>query len=94
MENNDLSPKMNDWKAKSDGDGCVHIQINETLNIEGGKIKFLGKDREPLIEIKISSRNINFCLKIGNPTFVEMHLESGVSIRYIEGSGKEFSKNK
>jgi hypothetical protein len=94
MEDTHLSPKLNDWKAKSDGDDCVHIQISETLDIDGGRIKFLGKDREPLIEMKISSRDIHLCLKIGNPTFVEMHTNAGVSVRYIEGSGKEYYKKK
>lgn len=86
-------PRLGDWKATCDGKDCVNILICESLEIEGAKIKFLGKDREPLLEMKVTSREIYLCLPIGNPTFVELHTKYGVSVRYIEGSGKEFYNN-
>ena len=93
MEELHTSPRLGDWEAKAEGEDCVNIKISESLDIEGAKIKFLGKNREPLIEMKVSSRDIHLCLRIGNPTFVEMHTKNGVSVRYVEGSGKEFYKN-
>jgi hypothetical protein len=86
-------PRLVDWRAISEKKDCVTIEIEESLDIENAKIRFLGKDREPLIEMKVTNRNINICMNIGNPTFVELHTKSGVSVRYIEGSGKEFYKN-
>ncbi len=84
------NPTLEDWKARCDGKDCVEIKIHESLDIEGAKIKFLGKDREALVEMKVTNRDIHLCLNIGNPTFVELHTKSGVSVRYIEGSGKEY----
>jgi len=86
-------PKFQDWEAFVENDNRVNIKIDESLDIEGAKIKFLGKNREPLIEMKISSRDIHICLAIGNPIFVELHTSGGVSVQYVKGSGKELYKS-
>jgi hypothetical protein len=82
---------MEDWNATGK-DGCVHVQISEKINIEEGKLRFLGKDREPLIEMKLNSRDIHICMQIGNPIFVELHTKEGVSVRYVTGSGYDLYK--
>jgi len=89
-----MNLKLSDWRATSDGKDCVDIEISDDVDIEGSKIRFLGKDREPLVEMKVNTRSIHLCLNIGNPTFVELHTKDAVSVRYIEGSGVEYYKKK
>jgi hypothetical protein len=42
--------------------------------------------------MKLNSHNINICLAIGNPLFVELHTPKGVSVQYVKGSGKDHYK--
>jgi hypothetical protein len=86
-------PKFQDWEAFVENENCVNVKIDESLDIEGAKIKFLGKNREPLIEMKLNSRDLHICLAIGNPIFVELHTSGGVSVQYVKGSGKELYKS-
>ena len=83
------SPSLTDWEAFVESEKCINIKIGESLDITDSKIKFLGKDREFLLEMKINSRDIHICLAIGNPLFVELHTPKGVSVQYVKGSGKE-----
>lgn len=82
-------PKFQDWEAFVENENCVCVKINESIDIAGAKIKFLGKNREPLIEMKLNSRDIHICLTVCNPIFVELHTPGGVSVQYVKGSGKE-----
>jgi len=86
------NPEFKDWIAEAENDNCVYIKIEESLDIEGGKVIFRGKDREPLIEMKLSTRDIHICMSIGNPIFVELHTKEGVSVKYVKGSGEELYK--
>jgi hypothetical protein len=85
-------PLYNDWDAFTENDNCVSVKIDDSLDIDGSKLIFRGKDREPLIEMKVSSRDIHICMSIGNPIFIELHTVSGVSVKYVKGSGKELYK--
>jgi hypothetical protein len=89
---NHQTPSVNDWEAFVDTEKCISIKINESLDITDSKIKFLGKDREFLLEMKLNSRDVNICLVTGNPLFVELHTPKGVSVQYVKGSGKEHYK--
>jgi hypothetical protein len=91
MENHQ-TPSVNDWEAFVEDEKCINIKINESLDIADSKIKFLGKDREFLLEMKLNSRDVHICLAIGNPLFVELHTPKGVSVQYVKGSGKEHYK--
>lgn len=83
------------WEAFVDNENCIRININESLNITDSKIKFLGKDQEFLLELKLNSRNITIYLPITNPLFVELHTLQGVSVQYVKGTGKDhFNKIK
>jgi hypothetical protein len=42
--------------------------------------------------MKVNSRDIHICMSIGNPIFIELHTISGVSVKYVKGSGKELYK--
>ena len=87
-------PSLHDWKVSAISDNCISILIDEDLSIEGTKLKVLGKDRNFLFEIKPTSREIIFCTPTGDPMFVELHTPSGVSVHYVEGSGKlYYNKN-
>ena len=85
-------PKSSEWEAFVENDNCIRIKIQDSLDITDGRIKFLGKDREFLVEMKLNSRDIHICLAIGNPLFVELHTQGGVSVQYVKGSGKEHYK--
>lgn len=86
------TPALTDWEAFVESEKCINIKIGESLDIKDSKIKFLGKDQEFLLEMKINSRNIHICLAIGNPLFVELHTPKGVSVQFVKGSGKEYYK--
>jgi hypothetical protein len=86
------NPTARDWEAFVENENCIKVRIEESLDITDSKIKFLGKDREFLIELKLNSRDIHICLAIGNPLFVELHTPNGVSVQYVKGSGKEHYK--
>lgn len=86
------APSATDWEAFVESEKCINIKINESLDITDSKIKFLGKDREFLLEMKVNSRDIHICLAIGNPLFVELHTPKGVSVQYVKGSGRDLYK--
>jgi hypothetical protein len=92
MTENHQAPSVTDWEAFVNNEKSISIKINESLDITDSKIKFLGKNREFLIEMKLNSHNINICLAIGNPLFVELHTPKGVSVQYVKGSGKDHYK--
>jgi hypothetical protein len=83
-------PTLQDWKVVAVNSNCVMIKISEDLSLEGIKFKILGESRNFLFEVEPESREIVFCAPTGNPMFVELHTLSGVSVHYVEGSGKDF----
>lgn len=85
-------PYFQDWEAIAEDGNCVNIKIKDSLDIEDSKIIFKGKNREPLVELKLNSREIRLCMSIGDPIFVELHTKSGVSVKYVKGSGNELYK--
>jgi hypothetical protein len=86
------SPSARDWEAFVENENFIKIQINDSLNIINSKVRFLGKCREFLLEMKLNSRNISIFLDISDPLFVELHTPDGVSVQYVKGSGKEYYK--
>lgn len=93
MEEKHDIPFLHDWEANVEKDNWINVKIDESLDIEGAKIKFLGDQRQNLLEMKVNSRDIHISLPIGNPLFVELHTKGGVTVKYVEGSGKKLYDN-
>ena len=86
-------PALKDWKVSVINDNCIKISIDPDLPLEEISIKVLGSERNLLDMIKPESFEIEFCSYTGRPMFVELRTSSGVSVRYVEGSGKDFYRN-
>ena len=86
-------PELADFRAVATDVGCVKITISEELDLTGASIKILGENRNFLSEIKEPEYVTDFCTYTGNPMFIELHTPDGVSVHYVEGSGKDFYKN-
>lgn len=86
-------PHFEDWEAIAKNETCVSINIEESLDIDGAKLIIKGKDRESLVEMELrGNREIYLCMSVGDPMFVELHTKSGVSVKYVKGSGNELYK--
>jgi hypothetical protein len=86
-------PHSRDWEAVAKNETCVSINISEYLDIEGGKIIIKGKNRESLVEMQLrDNREIYLCISVGEPMFVELHTKSGISVKYVKGSGGDLYK--
>lgn len=81
--------ELHDWDVKTKGDSCVHITINEDVDIKEMELVLLSETRAPIIKMKVSSRDIFLCWHIEKPMFVQI----GHSVKYVSGSGGEFYKD-
>lgn len=86
-------PVLKDWKVSALDENCIKINIDPDLDLEGSSIKILGSERNLLTVISPDSYEIQFCTYTGRPMFVELHTPSGVSVKYVQGSGKDFYQN-
>ena len=86
-------PVLKDWKVSALHENCIKINIDPDLDLEGSSIKILGSERNLLTVISPDSYEIQFCTYTGRPMFVELHTPSGVSVKYVQGSGKDFYQN-
>jgi hypothetical protein len=86
-------PTLKDWKVSIVNDNCIKISIDPDLSIKGCLIKILGSERNLLTSIEPDSLETEFCAYTGRPMFVELHTPEGVSVKYVEGSGKDFYPN-
>jgi hypothetical protein len=86
-------PELSDFRAIATSDTCIEIKISEELDLTGASLKILGENRNFLAEIKDLEYLTTFCTYSGNPMFIELHTPAGVSVHYVEGSGKDFYKN-
>jgi hypothetical protein len=86
-------PELKDWEVSIINDNCIKINIDQDLSLEGSIIKILGSERNLLFTINPESFEIEFCTYTGRPMFVELHTPFGVSVKYVQGSGKDFYQN-
>ena len=84
---------LKDWNVSVINDNCIKIDIDPDLSLEGSFIRVLGSERNLLNTINPESFEIEFCAYTGRPMFVELHTPDGVSVKYVEGSGKDFYTN-
>jgi hypothetical protein len=81
--------ELHDWDVKTEGDSCVHITINEDIDIKDMDLVLLSETRTPIIKMKVSSRDIFLCCHIEKPMFAQI----GHSVKYVSGSGGDFYKD-
>lgn len=86
MQNKDWVLKVEEHK---DYGTCIHVIINDNVPIDNLVFRLLDEDRKPIAVTKVASREIYLCTSLAKPEFAEL----GDSVKYVEGSGKEFYKN-
>ena len=82
-----------DWSINTetkDGQTCVHAQIATSLDISGLEFSLLDEERKLIMRMKVNSHEIYFCTAIGEPMFAQL----GDSVKYVDGSGADFYKEK
>jgi hypothetical protein len=84
-----VKPLSTDWSAVAAAKNCIIVKISEELSIEDLKMKVLGENRQILLDMKPSTREISICTYTGTPTFVELVSPMGTSVQYVENSGAE-----
>jgi hypothetical protein len=82
-----VKPQSTDWNASAIAKNCVRVLINEDLSIEDLHLKVLGENRQVLLDMKPSTREISICTYTGTPTFVELVTPHGTSVQYVANSG-------
>jgi hypothetical protein len=82
-----------DWSINTetkDGQTCVHAHISDSLDISGLEFSLLDEERKLIVRMKVNSHEIYFCTAIGEPMFAQL----GDSVKYVDGSGADFYKEK
>jgi hypothetical protein len=77
------------WSVQAEGDDCVHITINEGIDLKDMDLVLLNETRTPILKMKINSRDIVLCCHTENPIFAQI----GHSVKYVLGSGNDFYKD-
>ena len=81
--------KSKDWSLKTESnnedDTCVHIFINEDINIEGLVLTLLDQERKIITEMKVTSHEVYMCVSLATPEFIKL----GDCVKYVDGSGYE-----
>ncbi len=85
-------PLLRDFQAKAISKECVSIDIDEDLDIEGGKVKILGSARNLLVSLT-ANHHMEVCLPTGDAMFIELVTPNGVCVKYVTGSGSESYSN-
>jgi hypothetical protein len=85
-----IRPEQTDFRVVATDDSCIEITISNELDISSASLRILGENRNFLAEIKELENSMKFCAYTGRPMFAELHTPGGVSVHYVEGSGKDF----
>jgi len=92
-----------DWTLKTEVHEeygtCVHVTINEKVNIDGLMFRLLDDERKVISSVKVKSRDICLCVNLAKPEFVSLvypEEEHGKikyvdkNVKYVDGSGCDF----
>jgi hypothetical protein len=83
-----MSIAIQEWNAYAETASCVRVVIDNSVSIEGMKMKVLSGERQTLLACKVESHDSTFCFETTKPLYVELHTQdSKVSVRYVEKSG-------
>lgn len=78
--------KDSDWRVFADGGDCVHVSINDGVDISDQELLILSDIRSQMVKLKLTDREINICALTDKPMFAQI----GHSVKYINGSGRQF----
>lgn len=81
--------KDSDWNVVADGDACVHITINDDVDITNMELVLLSDTRSSIINMKLHNRDIYICTHTNKPMFAQI----GHSVKYVKNSGSEYYEN-
>lgn len=81
--------KDSDWTVTADGDECVHIIINDDVDITDMELMLLSDTRSSIIKMKLNMRDIHICTHTNKPMFAQI----GHSVKYVKNSGAEYYEN-
>ncbi len=87
MQHKDWSLKVEENKELGT---CIHININDGVVIDGLMFELLDDERKIITSMKVLNKEIYLCVSLAKPEFAKL----GDSVKYVDGSGKEFYKNK
>ncbi len=73
-----------DWDVIAETDECVLITIGEDIDINNLELTLINDVREPIVKLKVNSREIHICSHTEKPMFAKL----GDSVKYVRGSGK------
>jgi hypothetical protein len=82
--------KNDSWSVTADTEHCVHIIIDNTVDITDLELTLINDVRIPILKMKVDSREITICTHTEKPMFAQL----GNSVKYVFGSGKEYYENK
>jgi hypothetical protein len=77
------------WSVSADTEHCVHILIDDNIDLEGLELTLINDVRIPILKMKINTREIHICSHTEKPMFAQI----GNSVKYVEGSGAEYYQN-
>ena len=81
--------EQKDWDVQIQENDCLHITINEDIDLKDLDLVLLNETRTPILKMKINSRDIVLCCHTENPVFAQI----GHSVKYVLGSGNDFYKD-
>lgn len=81
--------KSNLWSVTADTEECVHILIEDSVDITDLELTLISDVRIPILKMKVNSRDIHICTHTEKPMFAQL----GTDVKYVFGSGKEYYKN-
>ena len=76
--------KNGSWSVTADTEQCVHIIIEDSVDITDLELTLISDVRIPILKMKVNSRDIHICTHTEKPMFAQL----GNSVKYITGSGK------
>ena len=79
----------NKWTVSADTEHCVHILIDEGVELDGLELTLINDVRLPIIKMKINTREIHICSHTEKPMFAQI----GTSVKYVINSGAEYYEN-
>ena len=81
--------KNENWSVTADTEHCVHITIDESVDLTDLELTLISDVRIPIVKVKVDSRDIRICSQTEKPMFAQL----GNSVKYVFGSGREYYNN-
>jgi hypothetical protein len=82
--------RQTEWEVVAIDKNCIKLTINEKVDLDGIKVRVLDDRRILMMAFTPTAHKFEWCIYTGNPMFVEIHDTDGVSVHYVEGSGKDY----